>query len=287
VINDIDGLDELEDDGIEAMAPFLLGAGDLPIQAILQAHPDFRRNFREFDPFYLAATLGGLLTVPELQSYCCRLEGLSHLAVARSKGVRKPSSAKVGALFGEMSAGPCGRYEDPAEDAFTSLVTTPRGDFRILEGIWESAGFFLQRIINVVEGMPREGDFERLRESVYALLKISDIICDRAKLPRYKFGDLLPKRGLPKRLAGELPTLRRRVTFSKSDLRQNNVSLDALSPFVLGSRQRTSILRASLSHSPLLHRPLLERNGRLVIAMPTAISIAIRWLVISSMLEAT
>ena len=39
--------------------------------------------------------------------------------------------------------------EDPAEDVFASLVSTPSGNFKILEGIREANGFHLQRILNV------------------------------------------------------------------------------------------------------------------------------------------
>ena len=47
--------------------------------------------------------------------------------------------------------------EDPSEDVFVTLVNTPRGNYRIFEGISEGAGFYLQRVLNVIEKMPKRG----------------------------------------------------------------------------------------------------------------------------------
>lgn len=228
------------------------GVADLPLSTILAAHPTLETALSIFDPVYTPAIFGGLLTVPELQCNCCRLEALSQIAVAYARGKKKPSKSAVAAWFSEMSAGPCGRYEDPAEDAFTTLVTTPRGNFRILEGIWESAGFFLQRILNVVEGMPEEGELNALRESVYALLSLSDLICERAELPRYTFGNPVPELHLSRQVKADLQKYRQRVTFSVADLRALDVSVENLAPFIFDPSVRTSIPNATLSHSPLL-----------------------------------
>jgi hypothetical protein len=108
-----------------------------------------------------------LLAVPELQSYCLRLEALVHLSLAVGGGRQKPNRKIVGRLFAEAGKGRLGIKEDPAEDVFVALMATRRGDFRVLEGIWEAAGFYLQRLVNLLELLPAGALADRLREPVY------------------------------------------------------------------------------------------------------------------------
>jgi hypothetical protein len=47
----------------------------VPLRALAAEHAAAFEKFAEFDPVKLAATFGGLLTVPELQSSSIRLDG--------------------------------------------------------------------------------------------------------------------------------------------------------------------------------------------------------------------
>ena len=115
--------------------------GNLPIETVLSAHPWLPEALLPFDPIYTASLFAGLLTVPDLQSNCCRLEALVHLAIAAGSGRKRPSSSAVATWFDALGSGPCGVTEDPAEDGFTAVITSQRGNFRVLEGMWESASF--------------------------------------------------------------------------------------------------------------------------------------------------
>ncbi len=187
----------------------------VPIAPLASEYPTIARSVRLYDPVKTASIVGGLLTIPELQSNCCRLESLAHLAVAFGNGHRTPSWNTIATWFNHMNRGVCGQVEDPAEDAFTSLVTSTRGDFRILEGIWESAAFFLQRVVNVVEGMPSGKDWDTLRESIFSLLALSDKVCERAGLRRHQFGNRWPETELPASTKTRLSDYRHHVTFSR------------------------------------------------------------------------
>lgn len=250
--------------------------GHLPLDTVIAAHPMVVQSLATCDPVHTASLFAGMLTLPELQSNCCRLEALAHLALSCGAGSRKPTSRAVATWFDEMSAGPCGLIEDPAEDAFTSLVTTRRGNFRIIEGVWESAAFFLQRIVNVVDRMPGNDAWLDLRETVYAFLKLSDLVCERSGLGRYIFGNPRPELRLAKSIERLMPTLRQRVTFTKDELEQQGISLNALDPYVFHPDLRRRIPESSLTHSPLIHHPLLYRDDQITVALPAAASIAIR-----------
>lgn len=179
------------DDFLAAVPIF--GIGEVPLQPIADAHRPTLATLDSFDPLRLAATFAGLLTVPELQSNCIRLEVLVHLSLALGGGNRKPNNKIVSRLFTEFGNGIAGRQEDPAEDVFVSLIRTPRGNFRVLEGVWESAGFYLQRIVNALELIPVGARYDDVRETVYGLLRLSDAVCGRAKLSRYQLGNEIPQ----------------------------------------------------------------------------------------------
>ena len=131
--------------------------GSVPLGPIVAEHEQLMSGLEAFDPLRLGATFGGLLTVPELQSNCVRLEVLVHLGLALGKGTRKPNEKLVCRLFSELGEGMTGRQEDPAEDVFVSSIATARGNFRILEGVWESAGFYVQRVVNALDSIPAGG----------------------------------------------------------------------------------------------------------------------------------
>jgi hypothetical protein len=266
------------------LAPWLLGSNDLSLPEILAEQPRLQEALSIYEPIYTAGIFGGLLTEPALQCNCCRLEALSHFAIAFSEGTRKPSKTAISTWFSGMSAGICGRFEDPSEDVFASVVTTPRGNFRIIEGIWESAGFYLQRVVNVLEGMPADGYARSLRESIYSLLKLSDLICERAELQRYAAGNQFPESELPRSIAASLQSYRQRVVFTHSELRAEEISVDSLTLFTFRPTDRGSIERSTLSHSPLLHRPLVTDSTGITVALPTAISIAIRAAMINTVI---
>lgn len=136
--------------------------------------------------------------------------------------------------------------EDPAEDVFITLVNTPKGNFRVFEGIREGTGFCLQRILNVVEGMPNTGIFSELRISIESLLKLSDAVAARAAIIENSLGQENPVDDLPKNIASRLARLRDHVRFSEDDLAQLEISKASLSPFGLIPDHRSKLCTQQL-----------------------------------------
>ena len=181
----------------DLLAAMPIFAGPVPLEPIASENRKLLKEITSYDPLLIASTFGGLLTVPDLQSNCIRLEILIHCALAFARGQRQPNDKIISRLFARFGRGVAGRYEDPAEDVFVSSIATPRGNFRFLEGVWESAGFHLQRVVNVLESMPSH---DRMRERVYALLRLSDAVCQRARLTRYQLGNETPLKAVPEKL---------------------------------------------------------------------------------------
>ena len=262
----------------------MLGGGSLALKDVANENAKQVEALRPFDPIEVAATFGGLLTMPELQSNCVRLEVLAHLAVAYCQGHKKPPTKEVSRWFFEFGSSTAGRMEDPAEDVFVSNIASSRGNFRVIDGIWESAGFYLQRIINVVEGMPAGGDYDTLRSHVYTLLALSDLACERAKLTRYQLGNQNPETSLSAKQANSLNARRRRVCFETDDLKARGISIENLGVFIFNLAEAVKLRDESVGNSTLERFPLLAREGELFLVLPTAISVTIRRYVIEQMI---
>src|ERR1035441_8236640 len=92
----------------------------------------------------------GCIATPQLQANCFRIEVAIHLAMAYCQGHAEPTRGLVCRVFERLGRGYCGSMEDPAESPFAGLVNTPRGNFRIFEGLREGTSFYAQRILNIV-----------------------------------------------------------------------------------------------------------------------------------------
>ena len=139
----------------------------------------FTRDLRTFQPVRLAATFGGLLLQPLLQSNCLRLEVLAHLSMAMGNGDQSATSAVLRKGFSSVGRSH-GKAEDPPEDVFVGNVVSCRGNFLVLEGTWESGTFYLQRFVNMIDDLPNDPNMQLVADCVYALLTLSDLACRRA-----------------------------------------------------------------------------------------------------------
>jgi len=273
-----------EEDIQKIMQLAMAEAGGGRVGDIVDELPNIKRILEPLDPIETAAAVGGLLAQPEIQSNCLRLEALSHLAICFCKGNRKPSGQQLSQLFEMLGRGSLGQSEDPAEDVFVSSIYTPRGNFRILEGVWESSGFFLQRVVNVVNRMPNGDGYNELRESVYGLLKLSDAVCERAGLVRYQLGSHLPERLLPKKFTGSITRLQRCVSFSEDDLKFLGILPSHLSGYLFGRKLRDKLPSDEIGNSSLERCPLILTKSTYYLMLPTAVGAAIRRNVFEEML---
>jgi len=257
--------------------------GSIPLESVQSENKQIGAWLGAFDPIHLATTFGGLLTVPELQSNCIRLEVLVHLGLALGQGRRKPNERLAARLFSELGKGTTGHLEDPAEDVFVSSIATPRGNFRILNGVWESAGFYVQRVVNALDSVPPGGRFDHMRESVYELLKLSDLVCGRAGVLRNQLGNPTPEPVLPRKARASLHALRRIVKFTESDLAAHGISVPHLAEFGFDPSTRAALTKETVGCSSLERYPVTYRNGEYYFLLPTAASTAIRRFIIEEM----
>jgi len=239
-------------------------------------HAELVADLDAFEPIKVVTACGALLTVPQLQSNCLRLEALAHLALYACNGSKKPQPKHFRQWFVDLGRGQCGILEDPAEDVFIGLIASPRGNFRVVQGTWEGASFCLQRIVNAVDEFPGTGRLGAFKESVYALLTLSDAVCRRAGLVRYELGNERRESELKDRFANTIDRLRQRVTFSRPELEKIGVDADRLAEFVINPARRSEIGQEKLGHTLLERFPIAAQGSTLYLMLPTGVSTAIR-----------
>lgn len=270
----LEGDDDIDDLGPLAAA---LAVGDslVRIDEIAKACSKLARDVRRFHPVKLAATFGGLLTQKSLQSNCLRLEALVHLSIALGNGPRAATPDILTQGFASVGEA-YGHFEDPPEDVFVGSIASKRGNYLVLEGIWESGTFYLQRFVNLVDDLPDQPNFGRVAESVHSLLKLSELVCRRAGLKRNDLGVNSRVSVLPRMLAHRASETRGLVQFSLAELADAGIDVESLRPFVLDGGARSSLLSQAITHTELERRPLALLDRQLFLVLPTAVSAAIR-----------
>lgn len=273
---------DLPDDFAAIMAA-MFNAADLgTIENIIAAVPNLKAKLPCHAPIEVASTFAALLTFPELQANCLRIEALVHLALALCKGRKPPNDKLIANAFTEVAKGAIGRAEDPPEDVFVGAVRTPQGNFRLLEGIWEANSFHLQRFLDTMGTMPKEPQYQKLHGSVYGLLALSELLCKRAALRRHQLGD---ENGQERLVTSQITQLSRRrahLRFSRKDLSSLGIDVKDLSPFIFDFRSG-KLIHEIFGDTRLDRQPLVCSGDDVVLILPTAIGTAIRYFIVDAM----
>jgi hypothetical protein len=264
------------DEDLGALAAAMAAGGShIGLDGIVKSCGKLSQDIGRFHPVKLAATFGGLLTQRSLQTHCLRLEALVHLSIALGNGQRAATADLLTQGFASVGSA-YGHNEDPPEDVFVGNIASKKGNYLVLEGIWESGTFYLQRFVNLVDRLPDAPQFRGIADAVYSLLKLSDLVCKRAGLQRNVLGSATRSRTLPRKLAERSGELRALVQFSFAELDEVGVKLDDLRPFVFKGSRRSELLKQGISHTDLERRPLAAFETSLFLALPTAVSVAVR-----------
>ena len=256
------------------------------IKEIAEENKLLVRDLSKYDPTVAIPILSGLLTLPELQSNCIRVEILVALAVVHCRGRKKATVGHVIRWFSKIGKSKCVHGEDPAEDVFVSLVQDRNGDYRVLEGVWEAAGFYTQRVLEVIATMPDTGQFGRIKKSVHALLVISDMVCEKAELERYQLGSDERHSALSPGILPRRRDLISRVTIAFAELAELGIAPEDIDPFLFQPEMRERMPVQQIGLSDLDRCPLLRRSTtHLTVALPSALSVAVRDYAIASIFE--
>lgn len=231
---------------------------------------------RNYDICAVVSHVAGLATAPCFQANSYRIEFLLQLAVACCDGRLRPTWRHLDHwLNRHLGVYDIACLEDPAEDAFVVNVVTAEGDFRVLGGLWEVADSATALIIETLTELGGHTQRAWLRPAM-ALLRLSDSMLARAGLARWQTEPSIPKGNIC--LAPITPLCRwaRNATFQIDELELLGIRHAELAPFVFDLTNRKNLLAQSNQESDLHRWPLLRFGDKYVIALPNALTYAIR-----------
>ncbi|HYE37631.1 hypothetical protein [Methylocaldum sp.] len=220
--------------------------------------------------------MAGIATVPSFQANSYRVEFLSQLVVACCEGKKRPTWQHLNHwLNRHLGVSDIANMEDPAEDMFVVNVLTKDGDFRVLTGLWEAADSATTLIVETLTTLGGPTQKAWLHPSL-ALLRLSDAMLKRAELTRWHTEPSRPKGVMTIVPATPLQRWAHRVTFHRNELIALNIAPEQLAPFVFNLAERKTLLKQSNQESGLHRRPLLQFGDEYVVALPNALTYAIR-----------
>lgn len=259
---------------------------DQPLKLNCAEYQSLARSLQDRDPASVIPVIAGLLTVPAYHPETVRIELLLHLACLHCCGRRKITTADLRRWLGRDLANlPVASLEDPPEDVFISNVIAPGGNYRIFEGRWESADYYLQHALDCVVRSHWAKPFKDLRRNVQGILALSDSVAGRAGVDRWtESPEAVPEAKFLRSSPG-ISELARRVTFSPSELAALGIEPASLEPFLLQPADVRRLHDETVGHTTLERYPLIRFGDLLVCGCPTAISPAIRRYLLDSMAD--
>lgn len=245
-------------------------------------HPTLVSQLRAYDPCKLIPIIGGLLSNSDWQASTLRLEVLQHFAVAMADGDQKPKRHHFLDWLTELGAGYVGQLEDPSEHLFVSRVHFHRRDYLIFNGIFDAPGFHLQNFLGVLESMDEDAPMGALGRAARALLRLSNAVAVRAGLNAFHVGQTIPIEQVKNGDLRDLRGLARRVTFTEEEVASLGVALEDLAAFVFDPSLRKTMAGEVRNCTTLERFPLLRTDAGIHLALPPAVSMAIRRMIVES-----
>ena len=254
---------------------------DVTIEEVAEDNKALIQDLAKYDKNSTIPLLAGLLTCPEYQSQCIRLEILVALALSYCRDGKKANISEAVRWFSLIDSSRCVIGEDPAEDVFVSLVQDQCGDYLLLEGVWESSGFYTQRILDVLSTMPDNEKFGQIKKSFRSLLVISDIACKKSGLHRYQLGSDARHSTLSQNKIPGRKGLISRVVVTNEELLERGVNLSDIKPFLLSASDTSKLKKQQVGCSELEYKPLSQLSDtQVTVILPSALSVAARNFVI-------
>lgn len=226
--------------------------------------------------------VAGISTLPQFHAHTIRVELLQHLIHRNAAGLATPKRNRIDQwLNNHLLSGWASQMEDPVEDVFISNVVTSIGNSRIFEGIWEGNDYCLQSALDALNRLRKRPWVKDILEKCFSLLSLSEALVDRCHLPRFCMGGGLVRSRIDLPKQTRLEQIADYPRFSHQELRELHIPLNHLQPFIHPEEQA----KGSMGDSSLENCPLIKYADGVLVAIPSAISPAIRRFIVSSIVE--
>ena len=243
---------------------------------LIERKPELLRALQPFHPAETIMRLASMLLEPQNHPSTIRIEALIHLArfACQGSALVSPSHLRKW-LNNHLLQDEIGTLEDPAEDVFTSNVTSWIGNSTLFNGSWpDNHDYYVQSVIDALNQIPPSAWATAARASITALLRISDTLAHRTNATPGTMTTGTPGQSISIRPA-LLKNAASQVVFTEADLAELDITLHDLDPFLYRKRHKRHIPHETLGHSSFEKHPLLRFRDGIVVALPTAIGTAI------------
>ena len=173
------------------------------------------------------------------------------------------------------------RSEDPAENVFITNIATPTGNFRIFEGNRNPNDYNVQTIIDTMYRCQNIKVCGKLFKSAFALLRLSECVANRVGLNRWHSESSTPNGKVVLSHTKGLSKHFHAVTLSDAELTELGIDRALLRPFIFRTVDRRRLVKQTPGNTYLERRPLVPVGNKLVLALPHAVSPAIRRFVVT------
>ena len=248
-------------------------------------------DIKKFDPIKSASLVAGLLVNPRFHANTIRIEALVHYILANCSGKRRPPTKQIRSWLNDFPPiSGAAHMEDPVEDVFVTNIMTDKGDFRIYEGIWEANDFYLQKVLDTIRPIPPSFDIDSLFKPIYALLNLSEEVANRNRASLYQIADSQDKLAINVPRNEILNRHAKSLSFTEAHIQKLGYKLDDFGPFIFDPRAKDELNNQQFGNTDLERRPLVYDGNRLILILPTAVSVAIRrfifeWLAQNGLVE--
>ena len=239
--------------------------------ALASRLPSLCDSLQQFSFPSVARPIAGLLTLPKYQGAARRLSALIHLAWMTCTGTGIPPHRSMQAFLDQISDDDIVQLEDPLEDVHVANVSTASGNRLLFQGDMVTSDQYVKDALLLLSRLDSPSATSSLRR-VHAILRLSDLVCQRSKLGRNISKDS-PARIRIEASERLLNDLSQRVTFRIADLLSEGLTLGDLKPFILESNVVPPDARSSesIGHSRLERQPLYRYEDNLLVTLPTEI----------------
>ncbi|RUO25859.1 hypothetical protein CWE09_03775 [Aliidiomarina minuta] len=239
---------------------------------------DGGRYLSSFRRKELIAIAAGLLTLPRLSANSIRCETLVHLAVAYARGNKQPNRTTLKTVLNDLMGNTqIAMIEDPQEDVFVSNILTENGDLRVFNALWEANDYFIQALIDIVDRYQVPDSLQNIKESCISLLKLSEEVASRSGLSRNASEDSTDKEYINVPKTGEYSSLSKRVTFTRDEMNDLGVTIESIDPFIISDENIFELKQSIVGNSVLERKPIVKIDDSYILAIPSAVGIAIRY----------
>ncbi len=244
------------------------------------------QTLRDYNPRTTVRVLAGLLTFPSLHANTLRIDTALHLSIAHCAGTKTAGPSEVVHWLNDDALLGCVRHlEDPASDVFVTNVETADGNRRIFEGDWCSSSYYVQSVVDTIAAPRAPRECIALHRSVFALLRLSEEVAERLNLNRWSDGHSLPYAPVTLPSSQEIDRRCKALAFTDDDLASLGISRPSIAPFILPDPAKKAISQQTVGHTELESRPIVCVGESLLLALPTAVSPAIRRYVVTMLLH--